>query len=69
MVRTVIVAILGLVTGFFVGEALAVFIGITTNQLSDGPPPGLWILRSLPVVLAITGAIATPILDIRHRSR
>jgi hypothetical protein len=67
--RTVIVAILGLVAGFFVGETLAVLIGITTNQLSGGAPPGLWILRSLPFVFAIACAIATPILDIRHRSR
>jgi hypothetical protein len=67
--RPVIVAILGLVTGFFVGEALAVLIGITTNQLSGGAPPEIWILRSFPIVFAIAGAIATPILDIRHRSR
>lgn len=69
--RTLVVAILGLIVGFFVGEALAAFIGITTNQLSEGvpPDPALWILRSLPFIFAIVGAIAASVLDIRRGSR
>lgn len=55
MIRTVIITVLALIVGFFLGEALAVIIGITTNQLSDGVPSGpvLWFLRSLPFVCAI----------------
>ena len=67
--RTVVLSILGMIAGFFVGEALAVLIGITTGQLSDAAPPGLWILRSLPLVFAITGAITVPVLYIRRGSR
>lgn len=67
--RTVIIALLGLIVGFFVGEAVAVLIGLTTNWLFEGPPSGLWILKSLPIVLAISGATALSILDLRLRSR
>ena len=69
--RTVIASILGLIAGFFVGEALAAFIGITTNQLSSGAPPepALWILRLLPFLCAIAGTIVLPILIRRRRPR
>jgi Family of unknown function (DUF5957) len=71
MMRTVVLAILGLIVGFFVGEALAVLIGVTTNLLSDSAPPGsvLWIFRPLPFVFAIAGATALPALDSRSRPR
>ncbi len=67
--KTVVLSILGLIAGFFVGEALAVLVGTAADQLSDAAPPGLWILRSLPFVFAVAGAITVPVLFIRRRSR
>lgn len=62
--RTTILAILGLIVGFFVGEAMAAFVGIATHQISGGMPSGvvLWILRPLPFIGAVAGAIALPAL-------
>ena len=69
--RTVVLAILGLVLGFFAGEALAAAIGIATNALSgDAPPdPTLWVLRSLPFIFAVAGALVAPIMVSRRGSR
>ena len=68
--RTVFVALLGLVLGFFVGETLAATSGVIGFAVFDGTPSGplLWILRSLPIVCALAGAVAAVAVDNRRRS-
>jgi Family of unknown function (DUF5957) len=58
--RTVLVAPLGMLLGFFIGEALAATAGMISFAAFGSIPsgPALWILRSLPVLSAIACAIA-----------
>jgi len=68
--KTVFVTLLGLVLGFFFGEALAAMAGMIGFAMSSTTPSGpvLWILRSLPVVSAITCAVAAVAVDLRRRA-
>ncbi len=67
--RTVFVALLGMVLGFFIGEALAAMAGMIGFATFSSIPsePVLWILRSLPVVSAIACAVAAVTVDLRRR--
>ena len=53
--RTELIALLGLILGFFCGEALAAVAGTISFALFSSTPSGLvlWMLRSLPVVCAL----------------
>jgi hypothetical protein len=64
------VALLGLILGFFFGEALAAIAGMIGFAAFSSAPAGpvLWILRSLPVVSAIAGAAAAVVVDLRLRA-
>jgi hypothetical protein len=68
--RTVLVALLGLILGFFVGEALAAASGMIGFAALGGTPSGplLWLLRSLPVVCALAGAVAAVAVVDRRRT-
>ena len=68
--RTVFMALLGLVLGFFFGEALAAMAGMTSFAVFNSIPSGLvlWMLRSLPVVSAFACAIVTISVYLRRRS-
>ncbi|WP_092530252.1 DUF5957 family protein [Amycolatopsis arida] len=59
----------GLLGGFVGGEALAAAFGLLTAQLTDSPGPFVWILRALPFVLAVVGAVAVPAVDARLRRK
>ncbi len=67
--RTVLVALLGLMLGFFFGEALAMIAGMTGFAVFSSTPSGpvLWILRILPVVCAITCAVVAVAVAFRRR--
>jgi hypothetical protein len=67
--KTVFVALLGLVLGFFYGEALAAMAGMIGFAAFSSTPSGLvlWILRSLPVVSAIACAAAAVAVDLWRR--
>lgn len=58
--RTVLLALLGLILGFFAGEVVAAAFGMIGFVAFDGAPfgPLLWVLRSLPIVGALAGAVA-----------
>jgi len=68
--KTVSVALLGLILGFFFSEALAAIAGMIGFAMFSSTPSGpvLWILRSLPVVSAITCAVAAVAVHLRRRS-
>ena len=68
--RTVLVALLGLTLGFFVGEVLAATSGMICFAAFGGVPSGpvLWILRSLPIVCALAGAVAAGAVDHRRKT-
>lgn len=55
-------AVLGLILGFVGGEMIAILVGSLGGQLAAGGPPEsiLWLLRSLPFVGMIAGAVAGP---------
>ena len=67
--RTVLLALLGVALGFFLGETLAAMAGMIGFAAFGSAPSGpvLWILRSLPIVCAIAGAVAAFAVDIRRR--
>ena len=67
--KTVFVALLGLVLGFSFGEALAAMAGMIGFAAFSSTPSGLvlWILRSLPVVSAIACAVAAVAVDLWRR--
>ena len=67
--RTIFVALLGLLLGFFLGEALAAMAGMICFAAFSSIPSGpmLWILRSLPVISAITCAVAAVAVNLRRR--
>lgn len=67
--RTVLVALLGLILGFFLGEALAATSGMIGFAVLSSTPSGpvLWILRSLPIVCAVACAVAAVAVDLRRR--
>jgi ABC-type nitrate/sulfonate/bicarbonate transport system permease component len=65
--KTVFVALLGLILGFIFGEALAAIAGFA--MFSSTPfGPVLWILRILPVVSAIACAVVAVAVDLRRKS-
>ncbi len=68
--RTLFIALLGLVLGFFFGEALATIAGMISFAVFSSTPSGLmlWMLRSLPVVSALVCAIVTAAVYLRHRA-
>ena len=68
--RTVLVALLGVIPGFFFGEALAAMAGMVSFAAFSSTPAGpvLWILRSLPVVCALACAVAAVAVDLRRRT-
>jgi hypothetical protein len=68
--RTALLALLGLVLGFFAGEVVAATFGMISFAAFDGTPfgPVLWILRSLPIVCALAGAVAAVAVANRRRS-
>jgi hypothetical protein len=68
--RTVLVALLGLILGFFFGELLAATFGMIGFAVLDSAPSGplLWILRSLPIVGALAGAVAAVAVVNRRRA-
>jgi hypothetical protein len=67
--RTILVALLGLLLGFFFGETLAAMAGMISFAAFSSIPSGpmLWILRSLPVISAIACAVAAVALNLRRR--
>ena len=67
--RTVFVALLGLILGFFFGEALAAIAGMINFAVPSSTPSGpvLWILRILPVVSAIACAVVAVAVALRRR--
>ena len=67
--RTVFVALLGLILGFFFAEALAVIAGMIGFAVFSSSPSGpvLWILRILPVVSAIACAVVAVAVAFRRR--
>jgi hypothetical protein len=67
--RTVFVALLGLILGFFLGEALAAIAGMIGFAVFSSTPSGpvLWILRSLPVVSAIACVVVAVTIALRRR--
>jgi hypothetical protein len=69
-VRIVFIALLGLVLGFFIGEALAAMAGIINFTMFSSTPSGLvlWVLRSLPLVSALACAVVTVAVYLRHRA-
>ena len=68
--RTVFMALLGLVLGFFFGEALAAMAGMISFAVFSSTPSGLvlWMLRSLPVVSALACAVVAVAVDLRRRA-
>lgn len=68
--RTVILALLGLIPGFFFGELLAATFGMIGFAVFDSATSGplLWTLRSLPIVCALAGAVAAVAVVNRRRS-
>lgn len=68
--RTVFIALLGLVLGFFFGEALAAMAGMISFAVFSSTPSGLvlWMLRSLPVVSALACAVVTVAVHLRRRA-
>ncbi len=67
--RTIFVALLGLLLGFFLGEALAAMAGMICFVAFSSIPSGprLWILRGLPVISAIACAVAAVAVDLWRR--
>jgi hypothetical protein len=67
--KTVFVALLGLILGFFFGETLAVIGGMIGFAVFSSSPSGpvLWILRILPVVSAIACAVVAIAVAFRRR--
>jgi uncharacterized membrane protein YcfT len=65
--RIVFIALLGLVLGFFFGEALAGMISFT---VFSSTPSGLvlWMVRSLPLVSALACAVVTVAVYLRRRA-
>ena len=68
--RIVFIALLGLVLGFFFGEALAAMAGMISFTVFSSTPSGLvlWMLRSLPVVSALACAAVTVTKYLRRRA-
>ena len=68
--RIVFIALLGLVLGFFFGEALAAMAGMISFTVFSNTPSGLvlWMLRSLPVVSALACAVVTVTVYLRRRA-
>jgi hypothetical protein len=67
--RTVFVALLSLILGFFFGEALAMIAGMIGFAAFSSTPSGpvLWILRIRPVVSAIACAVVAVAVSLRRR--
>lgn len=68
--KTVLIALIGLVLGFFCGEAIATMAGIISFAVfSSSTPSGpvLWMLRSLPFVCALACAIVVVNVYLRRR--
>ena len=68
--RIVFIALLGLVLGFFFGEALAAMAGMISFTVFSSTPSGLvlWMVRSLPLVSALACAIVTVAAYLRRRT-
>jgi len=69
-VRIVFIALLGLVLGFFFGEALAVMAGMISFTVFSSTSSGLvlWMLRSLPLFSALACAIVSVAVYLRRRT-
>ena len=68
--RIVFIALLGLVLGFFFGEALAAMAGMIDFTMLSSTPSGLvvWVLRSLPLVSALACAVVAVAVYLRRRA-
>jgi hypothetical protein len=68
--RTVFIALLGLVLGFFFGKALTMMAGMSSLAMFSSTPSGLmlWMLRTLPVVSALACAVVTVTVYLRRRA-
>ena len=68
--RTVFIALLGLILGFFIGEALAAMAGTIGFAVFSSTPSELmlWMLRSLPVVSSLACAVVTVTVYLRRRA-
>lgn len=68
--RIVFIALLGLVLGFFFGEALAAMAGMISFTVFSSTPSGLvlWMLRNLPLVSAFACAVVTVAVYLRRRA-
>jgi hypothetical protein len=69
-VRIVFIALLGLVLGFFFGEALAAMAGMISFTVFSNTPSGLvlWMVRSLPLVSALACAVVTVAVYLRRKA-
>ena len=67
--RTVLLALLGLVLGFVAGEMVAATLGMISFAAFDSAPfgPVLWILRSLPIIGALAGGVGAIVVYRRRR--
>jgi uncharacterized membrane protein len=68
--RAVLLGSLGMILGFFFGELLAATFGMIGFAVFDSALSGplLWILRSLPIVCALAGAVAAVAVANRRRA-
>jgi len=66
-VKHLLAALGGIVCGFLLGELVAVAAGITAEAVLDVPMP--FVLKLMPLYLAVAGAVAGPYLVHRGAHR